>query len=160
MSQQQNIQKSEYWLRLCLALQHTIKGLLIDILHNTHKDTSYQGLPTDPQQLFNHLISLKNNGAIPNRVLFNDQWNIILPTCGTSNPQDFDITILCVLIRNCLSISPKDGWNKPPLVTDQSKAAYCMLARNACNKILHHGNVMLTENEFNILFFELQNIAF
>ena len=46
----------EFWMRVNLALEVCVKEALIHILHNTHSDPSYKGLPTDPGDLYQHML--------------------------------------------------------------------------------------------------------
>ena len=49
------IKEIEYWIRLATFLHEPLKHALLQILHNTVNDTSYDGLPTDPHQLYKEL---------------------------------------------------------------------------------------------------------
>ena len=52
------IKEIENWIRLATFLHEPLKNALLRILHNTSGDTSYDGLPTDPHQLYKELQTL------------------------------------------------------------------------------------------------------
>ena len=60
-TQQNVVTKSDYWIRVNLALEFCVKDALISILHNLDNDPSYQGLPQNPGQLYQHMLACKQN---------------------------------------------------------------------------------------------------
>ena len=77
----------EYWIRTQLVDEICINEALRDIIHNTHGDPTYTGLPTDGKLLYNVLLNLKNNWQkkLGTRVVSAHQWAIMCPLSGISN---------------------------------------------------------------------------
>ena len=133
------IQVIEFWLRLATFLHEPLKQALLRILH----DPSHNGLPIRPQQLYTVLSTtykkkitkLKNK-----RILQQDQVDKLLPPNSTAtDSSEFDITLICILIRNCTNLpAPLNGWDdKNPPSNDQSIAAFVIRAREWRN-FVHH----------------------
>ena len=139
MSTPLRIIQSEYWVRISLALEYCIKEALIDTLHNTNKDPSYNGLPTDPKQLYQVLLKCKQNKKHKlHKVLKPDQWNMLCPNNGLSNPEDWDITLLIAVLRSVVGFQPVGGWNIKSLQAgDNSIGGYLFLIRELRNELIH-----------------------
>ena len=107
------------------------------------QDTTYQGLPIRPADLYreldqNHKSTLRK--LLKNRVLKQDQMLLISPPNSNETHSDkFDVTLLAILIINCTTLAPPStGWkNKNPPAADQSKAANVIRARELRN-LFHH----------------------
>ena len=138
------INEIEYWLRLTTFLHEPLKYSLLRVLHNTANDPSYDGLPQNPYQLYqelqnnhgNKIKKLKKKG-----ILKQDQIDLIFPpNDNTTNSSKFDITLICILIRNCCNRLPPplNGWddNNPP-AHDTSIAANVIRARKWRNYVHH-----------------------
>ena len=133
------VEKCEFWIRVNLALEVCVKEALIDILHNIHNDPSYKGLPTDPIDLYQYLLRCKSKQAY--KKLKPDQWALLCPTSGRSNPIEWDITLIIFVIRNETTLKPSHGWSKdksPPL-TDITKGGCIDHAKHLRND-LNHGS--------------------
>ncbi|XP_066935723.1 uncharacterized protein [Clytia hemisphaerica] len=141
------ILQSEYWVRINLALENCIKEALIDVLHNVHKDASYTGLPTCPKQLYQIFVQCKqDNKHELNKVLKKEQWQILCPQNGSSNPEDWDITLLIAVLRSVVGLQPAGGWKIKSLQSnDQSIGAFLFLIRNLRNDLIH-GSVNAVPN--------------
>ncbi|XP_066926282.1 E3 ubiquitin-protein ligase DZIP3-like [Clytia hemisphaerica] len=81
------------------------------------------------------ITKLKNK-----KILQQDQVDKLLPpNSNATDSSQFDITLICILIRNCTKLpGPLNGWddNKPP-PHDQSLAAFVIRAREWRN-FVHH----------------------
>ncbi|XP_066931794.1 uncharacterized protein [Clytia hemisphaerica] len=141
------ILQSEYWVRINLALENCIKEALIDVLHNVHKDASYTGLPTCLKQLYQIFVQCKqDNKHELNKVLKKEQWQILCPQNGSSNPEDWDITLLIAVLRSVVGLQPAGGWKIKSLQSnDQSIGAFLFLIRNLRNDLIH-GSVNAVPN--------------
>ncbi|XP_066931781.1 uncharacterized protein [Clytia hemisphaerica] len=133
------ILQSEYWIRINLALEYCIKEALIDVLHNVHNDTSYTGLPTCRKQLHQIFVQYKQNKKHElNKVLKKEQWEILCPQNGLSNPEDWDITLLIAVLRSVVGLQPAGGWKIKSLQpNDKSIGAFLFLIRNLRNELMH-----------------------
>ena len=131
--------KSEYWIRVNLALEYCVKDILISILHNLDNDPNYQGLPTDPKLFYQEILKCKNDkNHVLQRVLKADQWDILCPPSQQTHSKYLDITILVALIRSVIKLEPKGGWKiKYPLPNDKSKGAFAFLALKLRNEVKH-----------------------
>ena len=134
----------QFWLRLATFLHEPLKLFLIWILHNLGNDPSYKGLPQNPQLLFQELSTPANQKKInklkAKNVLQQDQIDLLLPPNGNATDSStFDITLLCIVIRNFTNIpAPLNGWNdKNPPAHDLSIAAFVIRAREWRN-FVHH----------------------
>ncbi|XP_066935721.1 uncharacterized protein [Clytia hemisphaerica] len=141
------ILQSEYWVRINLALEYCIKEALIDVLRNVHNDTSYTGLPTCPKQLHQIFVQCKQNKKHElNKVLKKEQWEILCPQNGLTNPEDWDITLLIAVLRSVVGLQPAGGWKIKSLQpNDQSIGAFLFLIRNLRNELIH-GSVNAVPN--------------
>uniref|UniRef100_A0A7M6DK37 Uncharacterized protein n=1 Tax=Clytia hemisphaerica TaxID=252671 RepID=A0A7M6DK37_9CNID len=138
---------SEYWVRIHLALEYCIKEALIGVLHNVHNDTSYTGLPTCPTQLYQIFVQCKQNKKHElNKVLKKEQWEILCPQNGSTNPEDWDITLLITVLRSVVGLQPAGGWKIKSLQSnDQSIGAFLFLIRHLRNELMH-GSVNAVPN--------------
>ncbi|XP_066935719.1 uncharacterized protein [Clytia hemisphaerica] len=141
------ILQSEYWIRINLALEYCIKEVLIGVLHNVHNDTSYTGLPTCPKQLHQIFVQCKQNKKHElNKVLKKEQWEILCPQNGLTNPEDWDITLLIAVLRSVVGLQPAGGWKIKSLQpNDQSIGAFLFLIRNLRNELMH-GSISAVPN--------------
>ena len=138
------IKEIEYWIRLATFLHEPLKNALLRILHNTKNDASYDGLPTDPHQLYQEFQTKHAdiiNELKRKKILKQDQCNLIFPpNDNKTDSSKFDITLICILIRNCCSRlpPPENGWDdKNPPAYDTSIAANVVRAREWRNYVHH-----------------------
>ena len=148
MSTPLKVLQSEYWIRINLALEYCIKEALIDVLHNVPNDTSYAGLPTCPKQLHQRLLQCKQNKKHElNKVLKKEQWDVLCPQNGSSNPEDWDITLLIAVLRTVVGLQPAGGWKIKSLQpNDRSIGAFLFLIRYLRNELMH-GAVSAVPNQ-------------
>ena len=137
------IKTYEHWLHYGTFVHEPLKESLLGVLHNFSGDISYDGLPTNPADLYkefdkNHRITL--NKLLQKGTLKKDQMQLIFPPNKQETySNNFDVTLLVVLIINCCNLQPPvKGWkDKNPPLSDQSKAANVIRARELRN-FFHH----------------------
>ena len=137
------IKTYEHWLHYGTFVHELLKESLLGVLHNLSGDTSYNGLPTNPKDLYrefdkNHRVTL--NKLLGKGTLKKDQMQLIFPPNKQETYSNkFDVTLLAVLIINCCNLTPPvNGWkDKNPPLSDQSKAANVIRARELRN-FFHH----------------------
>ena len=67
------------------------------------------------------------------------QWNVLFPTSGIPDSNNFDITLLTILLRNICGLpSPATGWNVMPPAGDTSKSADVVRIKLFRNEICGH----------------------
>ena len=137
------IKTYEHWLHYGTFVHEPLKESLLGVLHNSCGDTSYNGLPTNPADLYNSFDKhhkLKLNKLLQKGVLNKDQMQLIFPPNKQETySNNFDVTLLVVLIINCCNLPPPvKGWkDKNPPLSDQSKSANVIRARELRN-FFHH----------------------
>ncbi|XP_031555961.1 uncharacterized protein LOC116292746 [Actinia tenebrosa] len=85
------------------------------------------------------------------RVLNNEQWDKLYPPSGSSPiSEDFDITLLFVLLRNiCGLTAPATGWDVLPPITDNSiEANLARIKYYRNNTIAHKPNTEINDADF------------
>ena len=139
MSTPLHIVKSEYWIRVNLAIEYCVKNVLISVLHNLGNDATYQGLPQDATLLYQQMLQCKQDVKHSlHKVLNNDQWNILCPPNQQTHSKDFDITLLVAVIRSVIGLKPKGGWKIKVLESnDTSIGAFVFSVRDLRNEIKH-----------------------
>ncbi|XP_062596604.1 uncharacterized protein LOC134258060, partial [Saccostrea cucullata] len=81
-----------------------------------------------------------------------EQRNLVLPNIGSysGNYDDFDISLLYILLRNICNITPHtNGWGNVPDVNDVCLSANIERIRVARNNTVHSARPSLTNSEFN-----------
>ena len=139
MSTPLHIVKSEYWIRVNLAIEYCVKNVLISVLHYLGNDATYQGLPQDATLLYQRMFQCKQNVKHPlHKVLSVDQWDILCPQNQQTHSKDFDITLLVAVIRSVIRLKPKGGWKIEFIQpNDTSIGAFVFLAKILRNEIKH-----------------------
>ncbi|XP_028403362.1 uncharacterized protein LOC114526063 [Dendronephthya gigantea] len=67
------------------------------------------------------------------------QWDLLFPRSGSPDSNNFDITLLTVLLRNICGLSaPATGWNVMPPVTDTSISANILRVKMFRNEVYGH----------------------
>ncbi|XP_066935330.1 uncharacterized protein [Clytia hemisphaerica] len=159
-TRQNVVTKSDYWIRVNLALEFCVKDALLSILHNLDNDPSYQGLPQNPGQLYQHMLTCKQNTKNGlHKILKQDEWDKLCPqNKQQTDSKDWDITLIVAVIRNETNLKPSGGW-KNVKSTDQSKAAFVDRARQLRNEI-KHGNAadLDTVAKFNSCWNKIESI--
>ncbi|XP_028414390.1 uncharacterized protein LOC114537540 [Dendronephthya gigantea] len=67
------------------------------------------------------------------------QWDLLFPISGAPDSNNFDITLLTVLLRNICGLSPPaTGWNVMPPVSDTSISANILRVKMFRNEVYAH----------------------
>ena len=106
---------------------------------------------------YNTLCKLKHN-----RIINQDQWDILYPPKSQPpNINNFDITLLFVLLRNICNLSPPASsayWNRMPIVTDHSREADIIRIKLFRNKRFGHiSNTTVSLSDFNTFWAEISS---
>lgn len=143
-------------LRVFSTLEREGRATLIDILH----DQSTSNLPKDPKQLYNELFMNHQDvlkELLHKKFLKQEQWDLIFPASKETDSGKFDLTLCKMLIINCTDLPPPtNGWFLPLDAGDHSKAAFVVRIIELRNKLIHSGNVSLSEDDCNNFWKELQ----
>ncbi|XP_046857738.1 uncharacterized protein LOC124451152, partial [Xenia sp. Carnegie-2017] len=90
-------------------------------------------------------------------VINKEQWNLLYPSTGLPNLQNFDISLLTVLLRNiCGLTAPHGGWDNLPFNSDTSISANIARIKFYRNK--EYGHITTTsvdDSEFEYLWNEI-----
>ena len=110
------IKEIEHWLRLATFQHDPIKEALLDVLHNASGDPTYTGLPRNKQLLYQELQTNHHKiiqKLFKKKVLKQDQLDLIFPpNSNETDSSKFDVTLICILIRNCTTLpAPLNGWD-------------------------------------------------
>ena len=133
----------EYWIRTQLVGEICLNAALRDIIHNTHGDPTYTGLPRDGKLLFSVLLNFKNRWQkkLGNKVVSVHQLAIMCPQSGISNSESFDTTSNVVVIRYNLPGFPPPtdprGWEVKVVPNPVNKADFSLEARMLRNDTKH-----------------------
>ena len=72
-------------------------------------------------------------------VINSPQWRLLYPATGPPDSNDFDITLLTILLRNICGLpSPASGWNAMPPTTDTSISADILRIKIFRNEVYGH----------------------
>jgi hypothetical protein len=72
-------------------------------------------------------------------VIKDPQWQLLFPTSGVADSNNFDITLLTILLRNICGMSPPaTGWNHIPPASDTSKSADIVRIKLYRNDVYGH----------------------
>ncbi|CAB4015152.1 Hypothetical predicted protein [Paramuricea clavata] len=103
-------------LRAALHVKHLPSTLAADL--NSHKKTLQR---------------------IRHTVIKPPQWQLLFPASGVPNSNDFDITLLTILLRNICGLpSPAAGWNAMPPASDTSISANILRIKLYRNDVYGH----------------------
>ncbi|XP_046858113.1 uncharacterized protein LOC124451508 [Xenia sp. Carnegie-2017] len=110
-----------------------------------------QGLKTTLQLNFNNfsssLITELNDSSTMNKltllkkkkVINEMQWDLLYPSTGLPNLENFEISLLTVLLRNiCGLTAPHGGWDSLPSSSDSSTSANIARIKFYRNKVYGH----------------------
>ena len=94
---------------------------------------------------------------IRHSVITDHQWNLLFPTSGTPDSNNFDITLLTILLRNICGLpKPSTGWNVMPPAGDKSKSADLVRIKIFRNEVYgHKANAQLDDVTFKKLWQEI-----
>ena len=90
-------------------------------------------------------------------VITQPQWNLLFPASGTPDVENFDITLLAILLKNiCGLCPPLTGWNTMPLAADTSMGANIVRIKLLRNHVYHHtASCQLDDSTFEKLWQEI-----
>ena len=72
-------------------------------------------------------------------VIYASQWKLLFPPSGTPDSNNFDITLLTILLRNICGLpSPTAGWNVMPPASDTSISANIVRIKTFRNEVCGH----------------------
>ena len=162
MTSSSNVNSAENWQRGNLIGELCIKGAYLDVLHNRIGDPSYIGLPEDGVLLYRRMVTFKANKQRELQNVFRrEQWDLICPKSGRSNSNDWDITIIRVVIQyECGLLPPIAGWKgKLHSIMDITIAANVCLAKDIRNE-LKHGTIkdMNDSAKYNNLIIRIEQV--
>ena len=136
--------------RLTRLLMRGGLALLREVLDGIHPNLpAVLGNPT----IKSYLQTLRG------RVLTQPEWDCLYnpPSGDYGKSTDFDISLLCKLLREICSLTPPaTGWNDLPNITDHSLGADLVRIRIYRNKIYGHNHAMeVTDPDFKKLWMEI-----
>ena len=116
--------------RICQLLIDKGSDALRRALHVVHPASNL------PAALHSHRKTLQK---LRYSVINPPQWRLLYPTAGSPDSNDFDITLLTILLRNsCGLSSPASGWNVMPPKTDTSISADILRIKIFRNEVYGH----------------------
>ena len=116
--------------RICQLLIDKGSDALRRALHVMHP------APTLAAALHSHRKTLQKLRC---NVINPPQWGLLYPATGPPNSNDFDITLLTILLRNiCGLSSPVTGWKVMPPTTDTSISADILRIKIFRNQVYGH----------------------
>jgi hypothetical protein len=85
------------------------------------------------------------------------QWKLLFPASGSADSNNFDITLLTILLRNICGLpSPAPGWNVMPPAGDTSISADILRIKMFRNEVYGHiSSAQLDDTEFETLWQEI-----
>ncbi|XP_046857469.1 uncharacterized protein LOC124450855 [Xenia sp. Carnegie-2017] len=91
------------------------------------------------------------------KVISKEQWNLLYPSTGSPDIENFDISLLTVLLRNiCGLTAPHGGWNNLPSSSDTSISANIARIKFYRNKVYGHiSTTSVDDSEFEYLWQEI-----
>ncbi len=89
------------------------------------------------------------------------QWNLLFPATGSPDSNNFDITLLTILLRNICGLpSPAAGWNVLPPASDTSISARILRIKILRNEVYGHiPSAQLDDTKFETLWQEISKPA-
>ena len=139
--------------RLTRLLMRGGLALLREVFDSIHPP------PNFPAVLGNPAIKSKLQ-TLKGKVLTQPEWDCLYNPSGPGTygkSTDFDISLLCKLLREICSLtSPATGWKHLPNITDHSLGADLVRIRIYRNKIYGHNHTMeVTDADFEKLWMEI-----
>ena len=111
-----------------------------------------------PAVLGNPTIKSKLQTLRRNRVLTYPEWECLYnpPSGAYGKSSDFDITLLCKLLREICNLTPSTGWDNLPNSTDHSREADVVRVKFYRNTIYGHNHrIEITNADFEKLWMEI-----
>ena len=121
-----------------LAVRYHCQQALLEVAH----DPNYNGLPKNEEELYQFFAKAENINKIRilqrQRILKDDQVDLLLPQNQKTYSNKWDITLICVVIINFTDLPPPtNGWRRELDPTDVTVAAFVVMARQSNNKNNH-----------------------
>ena len=138
--------------RLTRLLMRGGLALLREVFDSIHPPANLPAVLGNP--------TIKSNlQTLRGRVLTQPEWDCLYnPRSGAyGKSTDFDISLLCKLLREICSLTPPaTGWKDLPNITDHSLGAEVVRIRIYRNKIYGHNHTMeVTDADFEKLWMEI-----
>ena len=139
--------------RLTRLLMRGGLALLRDVFDSIHPPANLPAVLGNP--------AIKSNlQTLRGRVLTHPEWDCLYNPSGPGTygkSTDFDISLLCKLLREICSLTPPaTGWKDLPNITDHSLGADVVRIRIYRNKIYGHNHTMeVTDADFEKLWMEI-----
>ena len=111
-------------------------------IEEKQREVFHKSFSTNPTLLYKELVQHKKqlDLLVKKKIIDKHQYFILFPTSCQTNSDEFDTTLLHVLLRNLFSFKrPTTGWNDEPLSTDRSVIANLIRLKIARNRISHLG---------------------
>lgn len=127
-----------------------------DHLREYLHDPQCGDLPKDRSELYTALLNSKEKLT---KCLKEDQLALVYPPSEETDSENFDITLLCAILRNCCPKikKPKGGWSiKTPKDDDHSVAADIIRLRELRNEVMHCG--IVSSQKFDDLWNKIQKV--
>ena len=146
-----NVSSSSNYQVIRKERENGLRGFLLQelgikrLINEFHKH-----FPSNPVDLYKELLKhqKKFQKHLKKKIIYQDQYDILLPSNGQTISNEFDITLLFYLLRNCCKYkAPKAGWTQNPTLTDQSKQAHFIRIKNLRNIKQHKGVLEMTDQE-------------
>ena len=95
--------------------------------------------PSTLDSFLNSNKSSLNNLRSKRRVITQTQWDMLFPPSGSPDLNNFDITLMTILLRNICGLpSPAAGWDTNPLASDTSVSAEILRIKTFRNDVYAH----------------------
>ena len=111
-------------------------------IEEKQREVFHQKFSKNPKKLYNELLQHKKqlDLLVKKKIIDKHQYSILFPTSGQTHSDQFDTTLLHVLLRSLFGFKcPATGWNDEPLPMDRSIIANLIRLKIARNRIAHLG---------------------
>ena len=116
--------------RLCQLLVDKGGDALRSALHAIHPPSTLPAVLNANKKTLNRLKF---------KVITPSQWDLLFPVSGTPDSNNFDVTLLTILLRNICGLrSPPTGWNVMPPGSDTSTSANIARIKIFRNEVYGH----------------------
>ncbi|XP_046857780.1 serine/threonine-protein kinase/endoribonuclease IRE1-like isoform X2 [Xenia sp. Carnegie-2017] len=117
----------------------------------SHQSSNLKDILNDPSTK-SKLTSLKKN-----KIIHKEKWDLLYPSTGSPDIENFDITLLFVLLRNiCGLTTPRGGWDSLSPSSDTSISANIARIKFYRNKVYGQlTTTSLNDSEFEDLWQEI-----
>ena len=138
------------YLRVCLLLVDKGGDALRAALHLIHPPSTLSAV-------------LNANKSVLQKIRYSvinaSQWNLLFPSSCSPDSENFDVTLLTILLRNICGLHPPaTGWNVMPPVSDTSISANIARIKIFRNEVYgHRPSAQLDDTAFETLWQEISN---